>query len=410
MVCVDHKSSVSREASPRKTLRQSGSGYGGTWTPVDDFVARRRKTSWSPSKAAPQAPPRVYLDNKTLIREVTDLTSLRHGDHCLTSLNPVRIISPTLDNVISWLGHLEFTYLWHHLLVCDDVDHLDEQGVPRTQDGKLVQIVEFSNTPTEALTEVRSLCGGNLLRFPGSLVRFMFDKAACHQAALADYGDTPHIYRIVEQQSVAERDRITKEAISLTTNYRPYNILFNNCEHAANSIHTGEKRSHNFEYMMWLMLRVCLCCVGLVFLNAIAAVCYNTFCMSYPLWTLIAYHCFTSVPVGLQAIITYTILCKHVWQQYCKELIDRDDCYHLLAKELGRVLVVGGLTILVIALMPKMIQDTQHFICACFLCLFAYPSSDLLYNALAQIVMRLVLLPLFGRVWLIGNGKSLKQE
>lgn len=392
------------ESPVKQDQAESGSGWGGTWTPTDDFLTQKRKTCWKTEPQPKQAPPRVYLDNQTLIREVTDVTSLRHGDHCLTALNPCRIISPKLDYMISLLGNLELSYYFHHFIVCDDVHHMDEQGVPRTADGKIVQIVEYSNTPIEALVELKTLCSGNILRFPGALCRFLFNKASCHQAALADYGDTPHIYRIVEQTvSLEERGRIVKEAIDMTKVYQPYNLMLNNCEHAANTVHYGEVRSHNAESILWSIFRICLCCVGLIFLNAIAAACYNRFCMGYPIWALLAYHLFTSVPVGLQTTITYAKLYANVWRQYHGAVIDRDDCYHILAKEFGRVIVVGGLAIVTITLMPKMIQDTQLLALACALCFFAYLLSDLLYNVLAQAVMRLFLLPIFGRVWLIGN-------
>lgn len=394
---------------------RGGSGYGGTWTPTDDFVSQKRKTRWGQQSQQPNqalvAPPRVYLDHTTLIREVYDVTALRRGDHCLTSLNPMRIVSPTLDYLISILGSMELSYFFHHFIIVDDVDHIDEQGVPRTADGKLVDIVEYSNTPSEAFAEINILSGGNIfqgnvLRIPGVIWRFMFNKASCHRAALADYGDTQHIYKVVEQPTAEQRERVVTKALELTTQYQPYNIMLNNCEHAAMHMRTGEKRSYNVELGLWCCFRLILCCVGLIFLNSIASVCHERLCLNYPLGALFAYHFFTSVPTGLQVVITYAKLHKSIWRQYLEGLIDRDDCYHLLAKELARVIVVGGLTILTISLMPRMINDTSCFYMACFLCVYAYWTSDLIYNFLAQCVMRFILLPRFGRVWLIGNTKK----
>merc|ERR1712045_782490 len=101
----------------------------------------------------------------------------------------------------------------------DDVHSVDEHGVPRRADGQPAEIVEYSNTPSEAVAEVKILAEFNPLRMPGAAWRFMFNKATCHRTVLADYGDTPHIYRIVEKSSEEERNRIVEEAVKYTKDY-----------------------------------------------------------------------------------------------------------------------------------------------------------------------------------------------
>jgi len=228
------------------------------------------------------------------------------------------------------------------------------------------------------------------------------NKASVHCCPLAEYGDTPHIYKVIEKRSDEERDGVVREAVKLTQEYKRYNAVLNNCEHAVNMIANGKSRSHLIEHALWCCFRVGVTCVGLVFLTAIGSTCYSTLCInSYPVWALIAYHIFTSVPVGLHGLSTYCSVSRSVWQKYAQAIIDRDDCYHLLTKECCRAIFGGGSAITIISLMPKMIVDTKQFVLASLLCIFAYMASDIIFGLIAQLVMRLVLVDwrLSARAW-----------
>jgi hypothetical protein len=90
--------------------------------------------------------PMLYMDGKTIIREVFDLSSMRRGDHCLIALNLFQSMSKHLDALVSLLGSWELISLYHHFIVMDDVCSVDLNGVPLRADGRPVTIGEFSNT------------------------------------------------------------------------------------------------------------------------------------------------------------------------------------------------------------------------------------------------------------------------
>jgi len=385
-----------------------GSGWGGTRTPTDDFVDLRRKSSWCRDGSSAKAlPPRVYIDNKTLIREVQDLSKLKRGDHCVIALNVLRATTPLGDWAISWLGSCELIYLYHHFIVLDDVEHIDDAGVPRTADGQMAMIVEWGNTIPEAAAEVLSTSAGRLCRLPMTMLKFLFfGKAKFSKHPLADYGDTPHIYLVLAKQTPEERERIVAEALRMESQeQRRYHVIFNNCEHACHKIRYGHHHSAQISFLCWTAFRLLLGLVGLMALKMnqdwaeFADTCYSTLCLNHRGWGTAAYHIFTSVPVALQAMISYILLMRSVLCQRQQSLISRHECCHLLGKELGRAIVVGSWTVLAICLTPNMVSN---FLLRLVICSFAYIVSDMVYNCFAHAFMRLVLLPAYGRVWLLG--------
>jgi len=373
---------------------------------MDDFVTQRRRTKWCQtggSSPAKSIPPRLYVDNRTIIREVTDVRSLCRGDHCLIAINLVRCVSPTMDYLISCMGSIELCYFYHHFIIMDDVHHVDDQGIPRTDTGGLAEIMEYGNTIPEALKEVHQNSSGSFLRLPGVAAHFLLHhKSKCHRTPLADYGDTPHIYRVVEELTPQERERIVQNAASVLDNPARYHVIFSNCEHISNHISKGSFTSPNVHFAFWNFFRTLLCCVGLIFLNFAASSCYSKLCISYPLGAMLAYYLFSSVPVLTQAAVSYVLVAKSVCKQYAQALINHDECCHLLGKELGRMVFVGGGATAATLLVPQLVSRNLHFIAACGLCVCAYVASDLVYNCFAHAFMRLVLLPMWGKVWLIG--------
>lgn len=400
--------------SHKPELRRCGSGWGGVWTPRDDFISQRRRTKWHKvevEKPPPRVPPRVYVDNRTIIREVTDVRQLRKGDHCMVAINLVRSVSPTMDYFVSFLGSIELIPFYHHFIMIDDVDHVDEQGIPRTSAGELAQIVEYANTIPEAIMEVKTMSLGSLLNLPGAVTRFILNKSHCHQLALADYGDTPHLYTVVESLTPEDRTRIVSEALQLVKNPFRYHFLLSNCEHVTNKISTGNFTSPNVHFLLWNMFRMALCCSGLLLLHASAGTCYHRLCAAgLPLWAMVAYHLFATVPVVLQASISYLLVAQSVWRQHAQALIDRDDFLHLMGKELGRLVMVGGTVAAAFSLMPTLASSRQFFLTACGACALAYLVLDNVYNCLAHAVMRLVLLPVWGKVWLIGEVSGTAED
>jgi len=289
---------------------------------------------------------------------------------------------------------------------------VDEHGVPRKADGQPAMIFECGNTIPEVLTEVQVSVTGRplqrLMRLPLFMSKFLlFNKAKFSTHPLADYGDTPHIYRVLARQTAEERERIVAEALRKEQHHDRYHAFFNNCEHTCNEIRRGDSCSEQVEYIYWMFFRVLLGVVGVTLLTlnqdliSFVGACYSSVCSEgTPRWAVLStYHLFTSVPVALQAMISYALLMRSVWHQYQDALIDRHEYYHLVGKELGRAVVVGGWSIAVITLTPHVVSNNllRFAVYAS-----AYAASDVVYNCLAHAVMRLVLIPTWGRVWLLG--------
>lgn len=389
-------SSPSRSDSP-------GSGWGGTRTPADDFADSRRRIAWN-QDFSKSLPPRVYVDNKTLIREVHDLCTLRRGDHCVIAINLVRALSPALDYAISWLGSIEVCYFYHHFLLVDDVSFVDEVGIPRTKDGKMAMIFEWGNTVPEAYTEVKTKMSGRFYALPAIAVQFLLHyKAKFTAHPLADYGDTPHIYLVLAKQTAEEREKTIVEAMRLHNDkHKKYNVLFNNCEHACNMLRKGSRSSAQVSFACWVVFRVLLGTFGLAVLRMQQEWMLFAECV-LPTVAVSAYYLFAITPVALQALITYLLIMRSVHSQHVQELIDRDEYWHLVWKEFGRAVIVNGWTIVAIYFAPRI---ASTFMMRFLVCAFSYVLADVVYNCLAHAVMRLVLLPAYGRVWLLGPRRK----
>lgn len=391
--------------------RDVGVGFGGIWTCTDDFVNQRRKSSWAQQakgKIAPALPPRLFVDYKTLISEVSALHELRRGDHGLIAINLVRCLSPTMDRIVSFCGSLELTYVYHHFTMLDDVCYVDDYGVPRTHTGSPAEILEYSNTIPEMWEEIHQGSIGAWHKFPLVLARCMLDKAQYHRVALADYGDSPHLYLVREHLDEARRARVYNNALQLEANYRPYNCMTNNCEHTANLIHREEFTSPNAHFLFGAIFRIVLCLLSFCFLDWIAVSCDSGLCKPVPVWVTACFLTLAALPIGVRAVTRFVMAVKSFNQHRAQALINHNDYWHLSGKELARMLVVGGGAVSLASAMPKVVLYTgyRYFTPACLICVFAYLIFDMLFNLMAHAAMRLVFLPLFGKVWLIEGSEQ----
>eukprot|EP00913_Durusdinium_trenchii_P008521 g8002.t1 len=151
--------------------------------PIHHYLARSRKPFWCDAEEL-ATPPRIYVDQKSVFREIASVTQLRRGDHCMITLNVLRCLSPNIDYFVSLMGSLELFHLYHHFVILDDVSHVDEFGVPRTkQDWDELRVKSF----------------GAWHSFPKILFDCTLKKARCDRVPLADYGDMPHIFRMEER-------------------------------------------------------------------------------------------------------------------------------------------------------------------------------------------------------------------
>eukprot|EP00494_Astrolonche_serrata_P030934 UN31202 len=64
---------------------------------------------------------------------------------------------------MSYISRYRLFPVYHHFVVMDDVDHLDEKGIPQTADGKEVMVSEYHNDANSALKILKQEGWGSLL-------------------------------------------------------------------------------------------------------------------------------------------------------------------------------------------------------------------------------------------------------
>jgi hypothetical protein len=222
-----------------------------------DFLLGKRVPHWiCEKKSMAQERPTVetYVDGRTPIELITDVRNLRRGDHCVIVLNVFRTINPTLDYVHSWLSGYGYFKMFHHFLVLDDVVDIDENGVPRNEDGIAVEILEYSNTASQFLDEAAER----------GFIASLLDKAKCRRVALIDYGDNKYFYRfndevIDEHQDTKRRDLVIQRALEFLRSQPKYHVISHNCEHATNRITMKhDKKSDLVSYVFRNTWRHCI--------------------------------------------------------------------------------------------------------------------------------------------------------
>mmetsp|Transcript_20551 Transcript_20551/g.36458 ORF Transcript_20551/g.36458 Transcript_20551/m.36458 type:complete len:495 (-) Transcript_20551:152-1636(-) len=378
-------------------------------TPVHHFMAGSRRALWGDLANVTQ-PPRVYVDGRSIFREISSVTQLRRGDHCMTTLNMLRCLSPQVDYLVSLAGSLELLHCYHHFIMLDDVAVVDAYGVPRNKEGQIATIVEYSNTMPEFYEEVRVLSLNSWLHFPKHLIQQVcLGKAHCHRVPLADYGDMPHIFRIEERLSEEERERIVRDSERLLEDHPTYNMFWANCEHTTNMVSGAKKfTSPEVHFMFWSLFRYLLTLVGLAFLHFLTLRCYSRYCLQDFQWTLGAYYACTALPVLLQILVQFSRMAWNMVSCYLQNLISKDDLYHLLLKELCRAIFNGVLALGFLVWAPDFWHFKEGRLALSVAVVFAYYASDMVYALMAQVVTRL-LMNNHGKYWLIG-GSCLTRE
>ncbi len=227
----------------------------------------------------------LYVDDRTVVELVDDVCSLRRGDHCITVLNAFRTLYPWLDYWHSLLGKWHLATLFHHFVVLDDVAYLDAHGVPRSRSQEPVGILEYSNTIESFVDESKEV----------GLLRNFLTKAKCQRVPLAEYGDMPHVLRLVENSRLSEeeRDQVVNRAKALIKEHPEYNMFSANCEHTSNFISKqGKFHSPQVSYVFINLLRYIIHIIGVLLLN------------SNRLSSLTDFHLCTSLPVLIQSALS----------------------------------------------------------------------------------------------------------
>lgn len=380
-------------------------------SPIHHYLSRSRKPFWCAEHPVTR-PPRIYVDQKSVFREVAAVTQLRRGDHCMITLNVLRCLSPWVDYLVSLMGSLELFHLYHHFVILDDVAFVDDFGVPRTEQDEIVSIMEYSNTVEGFIEEVRVKAFGAWCSLPRVLLQTMLYKAHCHKVPLADYGDMPHIFRMEEKLSEEDRERIVRDAVNLIDNQISYNILWANCEHTTNLV-SGKQQytSPEVHFFIWSLVRYTLTVLGLATLHVVTLKCYSRYCLHFPLWALVAYYSCTALPVLAQILVQFARMAHTVAASWRKSLISRSDVYHLLVKELCRAIFNGALAVGFLVWAPDMIKiaDGRYPVRISIAIVFAYLASDAAFALLAQVVTR-ILVQTKGHFWLIGGSDHTWEE
>lgn len=380
------------------------------FSPVHDFARGLRKAQWRTDASVTSAlPPRMYVDQRTIIREVTSVLELRKGDHCMITLNMLRCLSPRVDYLVSLLGSFDLCKFYHHFVILDDVASVDANGIPVTEAGELVAIMEYANTVPEAVEQVRVGSDGHVIGFFRCFFQLLGELAKCHRVALADYGDMPHIFRVEENLTQEDRDRIVFEAERMLKNHPKYNPFLRNCEHATNLVTSrAEFTSPMVPFGIWLLCRAGLSLLGLAFLHMIGTHCYERYCMAYPIWALCAYAICTIAPLACQGIVQYAMTVHCAYKSYMSSIITLDDFYHLMVKEFLRLLIVAGAAISALILAPAIVRRHGASVFVSWAVVHVYWVADAVFNICASLAIR-ALLAKFGKWWLIG-GSPLKRD
>mmetsp|Transcript_5288 Transcript_5288/g.7412 ORF Transcript_5288/g.7412 Transcript_5288/m.7412 type:complete len:589 (-) Transcript_5288:150-1916(-) len=344
----------------------------------------------------------LYVDDYTVMEEVTDLTQLRKGDHCIVGLNPVRKLCGCCDALVFRLASWEILRLYHHFIMFDNVISISEDGVPMNSKNEPARICEYSNTPVGAIKLLLQVGWRKFFRNP----------APFQQLSLHDYQDGRAafgIYRVMGDISNAERREIVSEAKSLMTSYKPYDIFFRNCEHAAWGLNPKRRLwiSPQVPWFLYNLARFLMNIIGCFFLyqidlcvrrdrqhdeeimieggleNAVSAdnssiepqQCHHFTVTIY----FLMYHVSSTLSVALQVLVSLVRSAVLLTEQKAK--LGELTYFFLLTKEVARAAISGGLAIAIYALLPAMLWNRRFSLyLAMYLVVTAYFACDVLFN------------------------------
>ncbi|GAB5360623.1 hypothetical protein AAMO2058_000642900 [Amorphochlora amoebiformis] len=269
----------------------------------------------------------------------------------------------------------------------EDVVSIDSKGVPLNAEGEAAKICEYSNTPVGAIRQALKI----------GIVNFIRDPAPFQQLTLHDYQDGRSafgIYRVVDNITPKDRDSIVQEAKNLMLSFKPYDIIFRNCEHAAWGLDAGTKRwiSPQVPWFLYNFLRLVVHLIGCILLYHLETLRGISPDLRVEGWgfyenaTVIVYNLFTTIPVGLQVLVSLVRSAVRLTER--KEKLGEMIYFFLLAKEVARAVISGGMAILMLALLPRIVWSFGCIVIASFFVMTSYFLSDVVFNVSAQLIMR----------------------
>lgn len=361
---------------------------------IDESV-RISKIEWY-SEALP---PTLYVDDYTVMQEVSDLRLLREGDHCMVGLNLMHKLSPMVDAFVSRINSWEAAPLrvFHHFIVLDSVEKISAEG-PLRADGEPVRLAEFSETLPGAFARVFA-DGCHPIRLLANVLALLASPARYHLAPLADYlppsrrhGSRGNGILLVQQQLSAEqRKQVCDAAVALqhAPEMPAYGAMTANCEHACFLVSSRRWVSPQVAHLLWCLVRLLFQCVGVACLAGLAA---TPISVPPAMWHgLLAalYHLFSTFIVMAAVQVQLVRTAINLTQR--RQTIGQVAYYYLMVKETLRAVIAGGLSVCTLAMMPRLVWDTRRLRLACLLSLTVYGLTSCIFNVSNQIVVRSLL-------------------
>lgn len=350
-------------------------------------------------------PPTLYIDDYTVMTEVSDLREMREGDHCIVGVNVLHNLSPRVDAIVSRLTSLELLPLrvYHHFVLVDSVDRLTADGLPLRADGKPVCIAEYSETFPGGLHRitVNGYRPANLWR---GLQELLESPARYSTPPLSSYlppqrrkGNRGNgIFRVHQELSEEQRRQTCKAALALASSSAgedapslpSYGLLTANCEHVSFSLSAQSQRwiSPQVSHMFWCTFRLLLQVGSLFWLAGLFWL--GKFTDEPHLHAVLAalYHLLSTVPVLLQTQVHLVRTAVNLTKRRLE--LGQVTYNYLIIKESVRTAVVGGISVTTLALMPRMVWDTNCVHLASLITLTIYPASSILFNISLQVLVR----------------------
>jgi len=378
--------------SPRKLLSPS--------LPFQfDESIRLAKIEWYTD----ELPPTLYVDDYTVMQEVSDLMSLREGDHCMVGVNLMHKASSMIDAFVSRVCSWEAAPLriFHHFILLDSVAQVSPEEGPLRADGKPVRIAEFSETFLLAKERMfKDGCHPRCLLT--NLMALLASPARYHLAPLSDYLP-PRVRRgrrgngilLVQQNlSADQRRKVCDTAMALhdTIQMPDYDIFTGNCEHACflASGESGRWVSPQVTHLFWCICRLLLQCLGIPCLAGLS--CSQTSNAAASIWDGLLttlFHVFSTFVVIAAVQVQLVRTAVNLTQR--RSAIGNKAFHYLMVKETVRAIIVGGLSAGTLGMMPRLVWDTKYLRLACILSLCVHGLCSMIFNISHQLVVRALL-------------------
>ena len=344
-----------------------------------------------------EAPPRLYIDDYTILREVEDVTKMLEGDHCIVGVNFLHKLSHAVDAVVSTLTSWHIVPFYHHFVLLDSVASLSADGEPLNALGEPVRVIEFSDTVAGAWHKISS-DGRAPLTLLRNAVSYFQAPAKLHTPPLRDYLPLGGrgVFIVDEQLTVEQRRRTAATARALVEEARRgnqpiYRVFSSNCEHLAWMLDQTSRRwvSPQVSHGLWKLFRLGLQGLSLVFLYIVHTTPHAQTYTHAACTT--AFHLLSTVPVSAQTQVILVRTCVNLTSRRARGHIAPRDYDYLMAVEVCRACSVMALSVACLTFMPHLVWGTGYFRLACALSLAAHSLAQYAYSVVQLALCRVLL-------------------